>query len=74
MKNNKTRRNIKLSVKGVVQSLFVQIIILPSPEAVHLKHVPPVPLMDTHQQQYFIKSLPGILAKIILTKSANYFK
>jgi hypothetical protein len=64
MKNDKKNIHIKFSVKVMVQSLFVQIIVLSTPEAVYLKHDPPVPLMDTHQLQNFIKSLLDILAKL----------
>jgi len=64
MKNNKTKSiHIKFSVKVLVRSLFVQIIVLSTPEAVYLKHDPPVPLMDTQQLQNFITSLLDILAK-----------
>jgi len=55
--------HIKFSVKVVVWSLFVHIIILSIPEAVHLKHDPSASLMDTHQLQNITESLLGILAK-----------
>jgi len=54
MKNNKTSSHVKFSAKVVVWNLFVHIIILSIPEAVHLKHDPPVSLMATHQLQNII--------------------